>query len=262
VTAPVIGRPALRGPDAGSNKYTRGKVVVIAGAMPGAALLAATAAQRAGAGYVELLGATEAGPPHALVRRPWAVEALDDGRIGAVVIGPGLGRDAAAGQRLEAALGTPHPLVIDADALTLLGGNGAARLRGRPRPVLLTPHEGEFAHVFGPVGADRAAAVSRAAAVAGQIVVLKGSESIVASADGRMALAPPASPWLASAGTGDVLSGIAAAMLAQAAAHGLDAFGAMSAALWLHGEAARRAGPCLIADDLVTHLPGAVAACL
>ncbi|WP_420142432.1 NAD(P)H-hydrate epimerase, partial [Sphingomonas sp.] len=109
-----IALPALRAPGHGDNKYTRGKVLVVAGAMPGAAALAAGAAQRAGAGYVELAGGAGEGAPLALVRRAWDAAALDDKRVGAVVVGPGLGRDGAARDRLDAALASGRPLVIDA----------------------------------------------------------------------------------------------------------------------------------------------------
>ncbi len=244
-----IGRPALKGPDADSNKYSRGKVAVVAGAMPGAALLAACAAQRAGAGYVELLGASDSGPPHALVRRPWSAQDLADPRIGAVVVGPGLGAEGLGRERLEAALASGHPLVLDADAL-----QPGLDLAGRA--AILTPHAGEYARMFGDL--DLSAAAKRA----GAVILLKGSRTRIAAPDGRIAIAEPASPWLASAGTGDVLAGIIGTLVAQRALHGLDLFAVAQAAVWLHAEAARLAGPALIADDLLVHLPTALKACL
>jgi hydroxyethylthiazole kinase-like uncharacterized protein yjeF len=249
-----IGRPSLRAPSTEDHKYSRGKVLVVGGAMGGASLLTAMAAQRAGAGYVELAGDAGGDAPHALVRRAWSVEALADERIGALVIGPGLGRDQAARDRLDAALASGRPLVLDADALTLVGDTGHERLAG----AVLTPHWGEFVRLFGNDGRDRLTQARAAAAASKAILLLKGADSIVAHPDGRAAIAPLAPGWLASAGTGDVLAGIVGAMLAG----GRDPFEAAQAAVWLHSEAARLAGPMLIADDLIAHLPRAAAACL
>ena len=248
-----IGRLRLASPGPGDNKYTRGKLLVIGGAMPGAALLAAGAGQRAGAGYVELAGDGTDGP-HALVRRGWSERLLDDPRVGAVVIGPGLGRDGDARARLDAAFASGRALVLDADALTLVGRVRHDRLKGHA----LTPHWGEFVRLFGDDGRDRLAQARAAAAACGAVVLLKGADSIVAHPDGRAAIAPLAPAWLASAGTGDVLAGIVGALLAG----GRDAFAAAEGAVWLHAEAARLAGPMLIADDLVAALPRAAAACL
>ncbi len=245
-TSEPVARPALKGPDADSHKYNRGKVVVVGGAMPGAALLAACAAQRGGAGYVELLGVTDAGPPFALVRRPWNADALADLRIGAVVVGPGLGHHP---ERLNAAFASNHPLILDADALQ-------PGLEVAGRAVIFTPHAGEYARMFGDID------LREAAERVGAVILLKGSRTRIAAPDGRLAIADPASPWLASAGTGDVLAGIIGAMVAQRALHGFDLFAAAKAAVWLHAEAARLAGPALIADDLVARLPQAVSACL
>ena len=250
-----VARPSLATPGPDDHKYSRGKLSVVAGAMPGAILLAATAAQRCGAGYVELLGNPGEGAPHALVRRDWQEDALDDPRIGAILIGPGLGHDRRARDRLDAVFGAGRPMVIDADALTLLGRGGLRRLAGEH---VLTPHWGEFVRLFGDDGRDRLAQARAAAQRAGAVVVLKGAASIVAHPDGRAAIAPVAPSWLASAGTGDVLAGIIGALLAG----GRAPFDAAQAALWLHAEAARIAGPFLIADDLVAALPAAAAACL
>lgn len=253
-----IARPALRGPGFESDKYRRGKVTVVAGAMPGASLLAALAAQRAGAGYVELLGAGGDAPPHALVRRAWDDDALDDPRIGAIVIGPGLGLGDMGWARLQTVLATDRPLVIDADALNLLARHGLDRLRGRAATTVLTPHPGEFARLCPDAGGSALAKARVGARATGAVLLLKGAATVVAHPDGRAAINPPAPAWLASAGTGDVLSGILGTMLA----HGLEPFVAAQAAAWLHAEAARRAGPLLIADDLIPALRDAVAGCL
>ena len=249
-----IARPRLAAPGHDANKYSRGKLVVLAGDMQGASQLAALAGQRSGAGYVELLGAEGEAPPHALVRRGWSAKAIDDDRIAAIVVGPGLGRGREARERLDAALATGKPLVLDADALTLIGRARHSRIEGH----ILTPHWGEFVRMFGDNKQDRLSQARAAARKSGAILLLKGADSIVAHPDGRAAIAGLASSWLASAGTGDVLAGIIGGLLAT----GLEPFEAAQAGIWLHAEAARLAGPMLIADDLVTKLPIAIAACL
>jgi len=247
-----IARPRLRRPGFGDHKYSRGKVTVVAGAMAGAAELSAKAAQRAGAGYVELLGGAEGGTPHALVQRGFSIEALDDRRIGAIVCGPGLGRGKEAWAKLDAVLGSAAAKVLDADALTLIGKGGMRRFGAGQ---VLTPHWGEFVRLFGDEGRDALSQARAAAERAGAVVLLKGAMSIVASPDGRAAFGAPAPAWLASAGTGDVLAGIVGAMLAA----GLEPFEAAQAAVWLHSAAAREAGPYLIADDLIAALPAVMA---
>ncbi|HWI86021.1 MAG TPA: NAD(P)H-hydrate dehydratase [Sphingomonas sp.] len=249
-----ITKPSLFGPSHDANKYSRGKLVVIAGSMSGAGLLAAMAGQRSGAGYVELLGGDRSEGPHALVHRTWSNRALEDDRIGAIVVGPGLGLDKAGRAKLDAALGSGKRLLLDADALTLIGKARHDRLAGH----VLTPHWGEFVRLFGDSGRDRLAQVRDAAARCNAIILLKGADSIVAHPDGRVAIAPLAPTWLASAGTGDVLAGIIGSLIAG----GRSGFDAAQAGLWLHAEAARMAGPALIADDLPNHLPAAIAACL
>lgn len=253
-----IARPSIEAPGLDANKYTRGKIVVAAGAMSGASLLASLSAQRAGAGYVELLGAEGEGMPHALVRRGWSDTALEDRRVGAIVIGPGLGTGEEARRRLDRVLATDRPLVLDADALTMLARDGLDRLRDRPAPAVLTPHGGEYARLFPDAGGNALDKARSGAGATGAILLLKGACTVVAHPDGRAAIGAPAPAWLASAGTGDVLAGILGTMLAQMD----DPFAAAQAAVWLHSEAGRRAGPALIADDLIAELPGAIAACL
>ncbi len=253
-------RPTSRRHDL--NKFTRGMVVVIAGEMPGAALLAATAALHGGAGYVVLAGlAPPAGPPHALVRRTLGTIAdlshlLADDRISTVVVGPGLGRGAEALALLDAVLDCPHDLVIDGDALSLLGRDIGARIAGRSGTVCLTPHAGEFARMFDPDDSKIAATLA-AAQSSGAIVVHKGPDTVIAHPDGRAVVASSASPSLATAGTGDVLAGLVAARLSGSEAPA----DAVATAVWLHARAAALAGPGLIADDLVGHIAGALAEC-
>lgn len=252
----LIERPRLRRPGPDDHKYTRGHLLVVGGLMPGAAALAAAAAARSGAGYVTLAG--EGGTvPNAVVRRPPAAleEALADTRVKAVLVGPGLGRDVRPAETLRQVLGTPHPVVVDGDALWLmatLGGFG-----DREAPTLSTPHAGEFGLLYGDGGSKLEAARS-AAARTGDTIVYKGADTVVADRQGRAAISMPGPPWLASAGTGDVLAGIIAAQIAA----GLPAFDAACAGVWLHSRAAGLAGPGLIADDLVAHLPAALAECL
>jgi hydroxyethylthiazole kinase-like uncharacterized protein yjeF len=252
----VIARPRLTAPAADAHKYRRGLLAVVGGAMPGAAQLACTAAQGAGAGYVRLLAESAAAAPDLVVdpRRP--AEALADDRIGAVLVGPGLGRSDHARVRLEAALACGHPLVLDADALVLLR---RAEVAG---PSVLTPHAGELAtleHTHGLSGEgtrlDRARALAKAT---GAVVIAKGPDNIVAAPDGRAAFAHRASSWLSTAGTGDVLAGIVASRLAA----GGDPFAAACQALWLHAEAARLAGPAFSAVTLAGTVSAAYAATL
>jgi ADP-dependent NAD(P)H-hydrate dehydratase / NAD(P)H-hydrate epimerase len=128
----------------------------------------------------------------------------------------------------------------------------------RGRPAILTPHEGEFKTLFGDLPGSKIDRARAAAATSNAVIILKGADTVVAAPDGRAVVAPNAPGWLASAGTGDVLAGIAAARLAGCR----NPFQAACEAVWLHGEAARLAGPGLIADDLAGFLPGAIAACL
>ena len=243
----VTARPHLPKPGPRDHKYTRGLVGVVAGHMPGAARLTASAAARSGAGYVLLAGGNGDGLPFAIVPKAFD-DALADPRLSALVMGPGLGRDARARDQLAVALAAPVPLVLDADALHLVD---LADIRRRAHPTVLTPHGGEFAALFGDAGGGSKIDRTRhAAAQSGATVFFKGADSVIAAPDGRTWLTPSASPWLASAGTGDVLAGILGAMLGQ----GLDGPGAAQAALWLHSRAAALAGPALIADDLLTYL--------
>lgn len=248
-----IARPRLRSPGPDDHKYSRGYVAVLAGEMPGASALAAAAALRAGAGYVRIFAeAFVDGAPNAIVQAPGRGFAPDK-RIGAVAIGSGLGTGMKSRALLESALAAETALVLDADALNLIGRE-LPELEG----AILTPHEGEFARMFGKMSGSKVERARAAAALAGAVVLLKGPDTIVAAPDGRAAMARPAPAWLASAGTGDVLTGIVAALRAG----GLAPFEAACSAAWLHGRAAELAGPALIADDLISRLPAAVAECL
>jgi hydroxyethylthiazole kinase-like uncharacterized protein yjeF len=242
-----IGPPELPPLDPAGYKYTRGMVHCVGGAMVGAIALGATAAYRAGAGYVRI-GAENYVPnvPAAVVQG--LKGKLDDPHIAALLVGPGLGRDG--GGLLVEALKAGRPLVLDGDAFALLGD--PARLAGLD--AILTPHEGEFKELFGTIEGDKAHRAAEAARRSGSVVVYKGPDTIVASPDGRLGFAPPAPAWLATAGTGDVLAGITAAVRAR----GLPQFEAACAAVWIHGRAAELAGSHMIADDLVAAIPAAL----
>ncbi|WP_311269834.1 NAD(P)H-hydrate dehydratase [Sphingobium sp. WCS2017Hpa-17] len=245
-----LGSPRLSAPGSDAHKYKRGLVTVVAGDMAGAACLSAEAAARSGAGYVRLIAdAAVPGLSHAIVRSG----ALDFDRAKAVLVGPGLGRDPAAWEKLVAAASADVPYVADADALWLFADMGFGELQ---RPAIMTPHEGEFARLFGDLSGSKIDRAIAAAARSGSVIIYKGADSVIAAPDGRAAVASGASPWLSTAGTGDVLAGLAAGRLAVTG----DPFRAACEAVWLHGEVARRAGPAFVADDLLGALPAAIAA--
>lgn len=242
-----ISAPELPPLDPGGHKYDRGLVHALAGKMPGAIALAAKAAALSGAGYVRVsTSRTIDGLPAAIVQTDSAE--IDDERIGCLLVGPGMGDIP---QVLTLALTTKSPKVIDADAITHLGE--PERLYGQD--AIVTPHQGEFHRLFGTIEGSKADRALEAAERSGAVVVYKGPDTLVAAPDGRIGFAPPAPAWLATAGTGDVLAGIIAAMRAR----GLDGFDAASAGVWLHGRAAEIAGPQMIADDLAEAIPRALA---
>jgi hydroxyethylthiazole kinase-like uncharacterized protein yjeF len=245
-------------PGAADHKYARGHVAVRAGpAMTGAARLAAAAARRAGAGLLTILAADAAsagvlrgGDAGVMVAEGDGAALLADARIGTWVIGPGLPPDLATRAAVRAAVAAGRLVVADAGALRAASGDPSA-LAGC---AVLTPHAGEFAAVFGAPGEDRLEAVRAAARRTGAVTLLKGADTIIAAPDGRAAINDNAPAWLATGGTGDVLAGLVAGLLAQ----GMPAFEAACCACHLQGAAAQRLGPGLLAEDL----PGAVPAVL
>ena len=237
-----IAAPALPEVAADAHKYSRGLVHALAGEMPGAIALAAAAAARSGAGYVRVSTSRPiAGLPLSVVQVGTAE--VNDPRIGCLLVGPGLGDIP---HVLTLALTSRAPKVIDADAIGLVGD--PARLRGQD--AIVTPHEGEFERLFGPLSGSKSERALAAARASGAVIVFKGPDTLVAAPDGRLGFAPPAPAWLATAGTGDVLAGMIAALRAR----GLPAFEAACAGVRLHGRAAERAGPGMIADDLLQQL--------
>ncbi|HEY6661673.1 MAG TPA: NAD(P)H-hydrate dehydratase [Sphingomicrobium sp.] len=242
-----IAAPALSPLDPGGHKYSRGLVHALSGKMPGAIALAARAAARAGAGTVRVSSSLPIdGLPAAVV---WMDTAeVNDERIGCLLVGPGMGDIP---PLLTLALTSKAPKVIDADAISHLGDPD--RLKGQD--AVVTPHDGEFQRLFGKIEGSKPERALAAAKRSGAVVAYKGPDTVVASPDGRLGFAPPSPAWLASAGSGDVLAGIVAAMRAR----GLPAFEAACAGVWLHGRAAELAGPQMIADDLAEAVAGALA---
>ncbi|MBL8590925.1 MAG: NAD(P)H-hydrate dehydratase, partial [Methylobacteriaceae bacterium] len=262
---PAAWRDSWRPPAVDGHKYARGHCVVTAGGATrtGAARLAARAALRVGAGLVTVAApraATAAAAAQLTAIMLTACEGaaalaalLADRRHNAVVLGPAGG----VGKRLEtmarAALASPAAVVLDADALTSFAGRAdelAAAIGGRDG-VALTPHDGEFARLFGPLPGDRLARARAAAQRIGAVVVSKGADTVVAAPDGRAAILDVDAPWLATAGSGDVLAGLIGGLAAQ----GLPMFQACAAAVWLHAATGRAIGPGLIAEDLPERLP-------
>ena len=241
-----IGPPDLPQVDPQAHKYSRGLVHALAGKMPGAIALAAAAAARSGAGYVRVsTSRTIEGLPFAVVQTDTAE--VNDPRIDCLLVGPGMGDIP---QILTLALTARTPKVIDGDAISQLGD--PERLRGQD--AVLTPHEGEFRRLFPDLDGSKPERVLEAARRTGAVVVFKGPGTLISAPDGRLGFAPPASPWLSTAGTGDVLAGMIAAFRAR----GLAGFDAACAAVWLHGRAAEAAGPHMIADDLLAAIPQAL----
>jgi ADP-dependent NAD(P)H-hydrate dehydratase / NAD(P)H-hydrate epimerase len=260
-------------PVAESDKYRRGVVGVLAGSdkFTGAAVLAVGGAVRGGAGMIRYLASpgvaglvrqkwpeaviTVAGPPGGDAAAKQVIEEV--GRVQAWVAGPGMGTNDAAVHLLAAVLATDVPVLVDADGLTLLGGNRTF-LR-RDAPTLLTPHAGELARLLGTdrtaVEARRLEHARRGAAELGATVLLKGSTTVIADRDGPAWVNTMSTPWLATAGSGDVLSGLGGALLAQ----GMDLAVGAAAAAYLHGLAARLAagGAPIGASDVIAALPEA-----
>ena len=275
VNAPNLWRRVLPAPRVDGHKYSRGHAVVVSGgfSFTGAARLAAHAALRAGAGLVTL-----ASPPDAMAANAPALTSvmlrecegaeglaalLSDARKNVVALGPGLGVGEATRHLVETALSTasqpptaPRAVVLDADALTSFAGEAEALrslIEKAPGDVVLTPHAGEFARLFGEMHSassklDRARSAAR---WSGATVLFKGADTVVASPDGRASILVSAPPWLATAGSGDTLTGMIAGLLAQ----GMEPFAAASCAAWMHGRAATLFGPGLIADDIAATLP-------
>ena len=269
---PSLWHPTFPVPKIDGHKYDRGHVVVVSGglAATGAARLAARGSLRTGAGLVTLASPRDALAVNASSLLAVMVRAVDtpiefgemlsDKRLNASVIGPGAGVGERTRNFVTTALLARRRLVLDADALTSFA-DAPDRLfeaiKALPEPqVVLTPHEGEFPRLFSDISnkhpfRSKLERVRAAAERSGAVVLLKGPDTVIASPDGRATITANAPPWLATAGAGDVLSGMISGLLAQ----GVPAFEAASMGAWMHGEAASEAGPGLIAEDLPETLP-------
>jgi ADP-dependent NAD(P)H-hydrate dehydratase / NAD(P)H-hydrate epimerase len=276
-------------PSIDTHKYARGHAVLVSGPAEatGAARLGARGALRVGAGLVTLVGsgaATAINATHctaimvrAIASDTQLAEFLSDERRNAVLIGPGAGVGAATAASVLTVLASKATAVLDADALTsFVPVEGVAPVKAaglgfvvrsaepepaqealfkankaRSAPMVLTPHEGEFKRLFGEIAGSKLERARRAAELSGAVVILKGADTVIAAPDGRAAINDNAPPWLATAGSGDVLAGLVTGLVAQ----GMPAFEAACAAVWLHGECGSALGIGLIAEDLPEALP-------
>ncbi|MBO0739247.1 MAG: NAD(P)H-hydrate dehydratase, partial [Alphaproteobacteria bacterium] len=240
-----------------SHKYTRGHALVAGGAvMTGAARLASRAAARLGAGLVTVAAPEAAFPIYASALTGVIVQPvggladfrtlLADARRNAALIGPGAGVGEETRDRTLAVLEAGKRTVLDADVLTTFSKRPDSLFAAMRTSCVMTPHAGEFARLFDTSGSKLERA-RRAARQSGAVILLKGADTVIAAPDGRAAINANAPPYLATAGSGDVLSGMVLGLLAQ----GMEPFAAAAAAVWIHGAAARRVGPGLIAEDLV-----------
>lgn len=267
MTEPILNMPALWAdlipvPGPKTHKYMRGHAVILGGErLTGAARLASEAAMRIGAGLCTIVTAAAAqdvyrqGAAHIMVETCASLSQfsahLGDPRRNAVLIGPGAGQDDPAG--LKAAvletLALRRKTVLDADALNVFAGDTKDFFGALHENCVLTPHEGEFSRLFGGnQGLDR---VIEAARLCKAVVLHKGADTMIAHPDGRVVVNRHSSPFLATAGAGDVLAGLITGLLAQ----GVPAFDAACAAAWIHGAAGIRIGPGLVAPDLIARIP-------
>ena len=282
-------------PTASGHKYNRGHAVVVSGPpeCTGAARLGARGAHRAGAGLVTVATSRAAFPINAVHLTAIMLQAFEvpaglakvlaDTRRNAVLIGPGAGVTTATREMVQLALASGAATILDADALTSFAAEAVvdddapspfgflrpavagatshpqdlfAEIARRPdRAVVLTPHEGEFQRLFGRVQGSKLERARMAAEMSGAVIVLKGADTVIAAPDGRAAINDTAPPWLATAGSGDVLAGFVTGLLAQ----GMPAYEAACAAVWLHGACATAFGPGLIAEDIPEQLPRVLA---
>lgn len=260
-------QPQLREPDADAHKYSRGHAVIHSGPAlhTGASRLSAQAALAVGAGLVTLCGDRAALTEHAahvtaiMLREGNVDEALKDPRVNSCAIGPGAGQGEGLRETVLATILHRRPVVLDADALTAFENDPAALYANGHDNVVLTPHIGEFGRLFAGTATDnhRRAAL-QAAEMSHCVVLLKGPETWIAAPDGRTAVNRHAAPWLATAGSGDVLTGLICGLLAQ----GVLAFDAACIAAWLHGDLGVRGGPGLTADNMLSHIPLVLRGCL
>ncbi len=247
------------------HKYHYGHALVSTGpALLGASILAGRAALRVGAGLLSfacgrdafpiLVGAVPSAMTRVLEAEPEFETLLSDRRVNAVLIGPGAGVGPETRARALAALRQGKKVVLDADALTALTPEAGALTLQSKGDLVLTPHEGEFSRLFSDLTGDKLSRARAAAARCGATLLLKGADTVVAAPDGRALVNANAPPWLATAGSGDVLAGLILGLLAQ----GMPGFEAAAAAAWIHGRAGTLCGPGLLAEDLPGQVPKVV----
>ena len=258
---PCLWMVELPRPHDGGNKYTRGHALISGGyPMTGAARMAARVAARVGAGLTTIAVSSVAFPIYAASLTSIMVQPLsepgdfhrllDDKRYTAFLIGPGAGTGEETRNRVLAMLQTSRSTVLDADALTAFVNDPLTQDQAITGPCVVTPHDGEFRRLFDPSG-DKLTRTRVAAKRSGSVIIPKGSDTVITAPDGRSIINSNAPPTLATAGSGDVLSGLVLGLLAQ----GMEPFLAAAAAVWLHGAAATEFGPGLIAEDLPDLLP-------
>lgn len=261
----TILRPGLTEPDVHAHKYSRGQAIVWSGPplRTGASRLAAQAALAVGAGLVTIVGERAALAEQAaqltaiMLREADADLSMIDSRVTALAIGPGAGDDIAdtVCKLLDRGIST----VLDADAITGFANDSIRLFRHLNADDVMTPHAGEFARLFPDIKLDdRRQAATFAAQKSGAVVLLKGPETHVAAPDGRIAVNRHASPWLATAGSGDVLTGLICGLIAQ----GTPTFDAACIGVWLHGDIGVRGGAGLTADRMIGHIPLVLRGCL
>jgi ADP-dependent NAD(P)H-hydrate dehydratase / NAD(P)H-hydrate epimerase len=263
----MIERPILIAPATNIHKYNRGHAIVISGPAlsTGASRLAAQAALAVGAGLVSILGEQEVLHEHAahvtaimLKRRDNNFSEIND-KVNALAIGPAAGVGSGTCNGVLALLERKIPIVLDADALTSFADDRDDLITALHGAAVLTPHKGEFRRLFPDLNDEsHLDAAAAAAKLCNAVVLLKGVETIIAAPDGRHAINIHASPWLATAGSGDVLTGMICGVMAQ----GIPAFDAACIAAWLHGDIGVRHGPGLTADRMADVIPFVLRGCL
>ena len=267
--SPLLWGRNLPQPGQGSHKHARGHLAVVSGnaASTGAARLAGRAGLRAGAGLVTLLSPPDAVAVNAshltaiMLKEVASAEQLRETIESAstVILGPAAGINTGTRKNVECLLSTDAKAVLDADALTVFADDHDALYKQLRADDLITPHIGEFKRIFGDLletEVNKVEATRQAAQMAGCVVLLKGPDTVIAKPDGMAIVNTHATRWLATAGSGDVLAGIAGGLMAQ----GVDTFTAAAMASWLHGEAGRRVGAGLISEDLEAQLPDILSA--
>ncbi|RCK34320.1 hypothetical protein TH9_08130 [Thalassospira xiamenensis] len=256
---PGIWRAGIHWPGVDGHKYHRGHLLVVGGAsMTGAGRLVARAARRAGAGLLTVVADPSALPVYAadspgIMTAPIASleDLLKDCRHNALIIGPGFGVGDETCSRIIPLLHYCRCTVLDADALTSFAEQPSTLFFAIQGPTVLTPHEGEFARLFPDIEGDKLSRARAAAKRSGATVLIKGADTVIAAPDGRAAINAIDAPWLATAGSGDVLAGIIGGLMAQ----GMEMFDAACMGAWLHARAGADLGPGLIAEDIPEHLP-------